>query len=1149
MILHRFIPVLILIVFSACRTTKNAVLPSSLDRKSEPYDHFTFQRTYPDSVFDWRAWRRMVQSTTQIAAASRNGSPCSTDIVSNTPWTLQGPSNVAGRVNSIAVKPNDENTVLVGFAGGGIFKSTNAGENWTPVFDDYPQLSIGHLTFDPSNPNIAYAGTGDVNMPSILYNGDGVYKSTDAGSNWQYLGLNQAGIISKIIVHPTNPQVIWVASMGNPYTRNEERGVYKTTNGGQTWQKVLFVSNQAGCSSLVMSAANPEILYASFWDRIRNNSESIVSGPNAKVYKSADGGNTWTQMTNGLPNYKSGRTGLAIAQQNANKVYALYIDTLSTVGSLHLTTDGGNNWAPVNVAAMEDNCGDFGWYFGKLSINPIDDNDIYFHGILLYRRLINGSWVVASGGHADSHDLQFCPSGRRYWANDGGIYRNDPTGNPMFWIKSKNLPANQVYRVAYNHHKPNEYWLGSQDNGIKKGNAQNINSWSDIFAADGFNCAFHPTAPDTFWVESQNGNVHRTDNNGANWISTGTAFGSTDRVNWDAPYLRSIHPPYKFYAATYRLMTSPDGSSFGPNSADLTDGVILAPRFHTVSYVSESPITEGKIFVGTTDANVWRREQNGTWANITGSLPTRYVTSVIGSPTNVQRIFVTHSGFRDNDRIAHIHRSNDNGATWTDITGDLPSVPVNQIFVVPGQADSVLVAATDAGAFATKNGGVKWYQLGNNMPSVPVFDFKHNLVNKQLVAGTHGRGVWTFPIDSIAKVFTPPAVTVAASGVIKDFADLGVVKTSFPTLSLTTKTDTSGSYQLAGLMGCKETVFKPYRNDDPTNGVTVYDLVLISRHILNLEPITSPYVMVAADANKSKTITTFDIVQLRKLILGSDTAFVGNTSWRFIPKSFQFSGQGNPLLDTFPEQISIYLDQAPVVVPQFRAIKIGDLNQDASPKLSGDTEDRMVPQWPVFAQWTALLKDADISIPITLDRKTLSGIQFTIQFDPTVLEWQTPSQLLSGIVMEEHFNLQNIASGIVSFVYEFDPNFDSPNGPLFALNFKTLRTSELRNALHINSLLTPSMAFEQSGTPFQPNLYWLLDSKNHLELYPNPAGAAGAWVRSSQSGRISVWDISGRKNMSVDIQADIPVRLTGLKAGVYQILLEETGEVLRLVVL
>jgi hypothetical protein len=209
----------------------------------------------------------------------------------------------------------------------------------------------------------------------------------------------------------------------------------------------------------------------------------------------------------------------------------------------------------------------------------------------------------------------------------------------------------------------------------------------------------------------------------------------------------------------------------------------------------------------------------------------------------------------------------------------------------------------------------------------------------------------------------------------------------------------------------------------------------------------------------------------------------------------------------------------------------------------------MVPQWPIFAQWTALLKDANISVPITLDRKSLSGIQFTIQFDPTVLEWQTPSQLLSGIVQEEHFNLQNVASGIVSFAYEFDPNVDNPNGPLFALNFKVLRTGELRNALHINSSLTRSMVFEQNGTPFQPNLYWLQDSKKHLELYPNPAGAAGAWVRSGQSGRISVWDISGRKSMSVDIQSDIPIRLVGLKAGVYQILLEETGEMLRLVVL
>jgi photosystem II stability/assembly factor-like uncharacterized protein len=1127
-------PIFVLLVLAGCKTAEKRSTASSLERKAVPYDHLTLQRTYPDTVFDWRAWRRLLANAEQASTAEERGVACNTNtVISNTPWTLQGPANHAGRVNSLAVQPGNENVVLAGFGGGGLFRTTDAGNTWTPVFDQNAQLSIGCVVFDPSNPDIAYTGTGDANMPSILYNGDGVFKSTDAGLTWQYFGLQQAGVVSKIVVHPTDPKTIWVATMGNPYVRNTERGVYKTTDGGITWQKTLFVSNHSGCSSLVMSAADPQILYASFWNRIRNSTESFVAGPSAKVFKSTDGGTTWTQLGGGLPTHKNGRTGLAISQQNPNKVYALFIDTLSTTGSLHLTTDGGATWSNLNVSSLEDACADFGWYFGKMSLHPTNDNDLYFHGILLHRRLSNGTWQVASGGHADSHDLAFCPSGRRYWANDGGVYRNEP--GQMVWTKSKNLPATQAYRVGNDPQRPNDYWIGSQDNGVKRGNANTLNNWAEVIASDGFSSAFHQSSTDTFWVETQNGSIWQTNNNGANWSGSNNAFGTTDRVGWDAPFFRSIHPPHLFYGGTYRVLTSPNGLNYAPNSPDLSNGVTIAPRFHVVSHISESPLQAGKLFACTSDANVWWRSTAGTWTNITGGLPNRYVTSVVGSPTMVNRIFVTHSGFRDNENIPHIHRSDNNGQTWTNISGNMPQVPVNQLFVVPNTQDSVLVAGTDAGVFATKNGGISWYRLGTGLPSVPVFDFKHNTVNKVLAAALHGRGIYTFPIDSIAKVQQQAApTTVAATGLFKDKLGRGLHKVSFPGVA-TTASDTTGFISLVELPGCTTTVFKPSRNDFPYNGLSSYDLVLISRHILNLEPLSTPYKLIAADANKSKTVTNFDIVQLRKILLGTDTAFTDNESWRFVRSDYQFSGQPNPLLDPFPEADTLELAQSAVTIAPFTGLKVGDLDGDANPYALVGTEDRNLPIWPVWAK-----PHDPVTLTIGTEGTDLSGVQFELEFDSEQLSIERIVPHWDDMNLEEHFNLRQLGAGRLAFVYEPQDRPVSGFLPLFDIVFGKSMPDDWQSHVRIARTRLPARAFDRTGTPSKAVLVPQPDAQgtDGILLFPNPGTVSqGIWGTSAIAGTLQVLDVYGRVVAQHTTEAGQTIRLQPRSAGVYSVVL------------
>ncbi len=1099
----------------------------ALSEKSEPYEMFSFQRSYPYPDFDWQGWRKTIQYTRVAETAQARGGNCSSNL-SN--WTQQGPMNVGARCNALAVKPDDENTVLAGFSGGGIFKSTDGAVNWYPIFDDNPELSIGDITFAPSNPNVVYAGTGDPNMPSIVFNGDGIYKSTDVGETWQHLDNGPTGIVSKILVHPTNPSVLWAATMGNPYIRDNQRGIYKSTDGGNTWQQVLFVSDQAGASDLVQSPANPQVLYASFWDRIRNNFESVIYGTHARVYKSTDGGNTWALLGGGLPTGVIGRTGLAISQTNPDKVYVVYIDSLSTPGGLYKTTDGGTTWTSVNILQLEDACSDFAWYFGKIRLNPNDDEDLYFLAIQLWRRPPgNSSWFIAGGGHADCHDLVFAPSGRRYWATDGGVYRND--GQPS-WTKALNLPVTQFYRTNYNPHEPDKYWAGAQDNGIQKGNGLNPNNWVSIFTADGFSSAFDPANANHFWVVTQNGAIHETSDGGNSWQFGSVSLGTSDRTNWDTPLFMSPHIPNRLYSGTYRAYGKDAGGGWGTISGDLTDGNIYGARFHTISCITESPVTANKLIAGTSDGNVWRRDPAGAWTNLTTGLPERYVTSVYYSPTLSNRLFVSHSGYRDNEHIPHIHRSDDNGSTWQDISADLPQVPVNDLLILPGQQDQVLFAATDVGVYFTLNGGGSWSRLGGNMPYIPVFDLDRNPVRKELVAATFARGIWTFPYDSVFVQQTP--VTVSLAGALRDEMGQGVVEADIDgTLS-----QADGTFELFNIPGCSPHTLAPYRNDNPLNGLTTYDLVLISKHILAIEPLTTPYKIIAADANHSGSITTFDIVQLRKLILGIDTAFTNNSSWRFVPANHIFVNPLNPFQTLFPETLSVQVLTDPLANLDFTAIKTGDVNNTAVPNLALTAEERTIGKWPlalraVRGSYDPALWEVSFSIPHS-DRATYAPIaaQFTLQFNPDQLAFEKVESLSPGI-SNENFGLNHTAQGLLAFAYSSDDSKSSdesddskssdesddskssdesnpsPKSILFKVVFRKKGIYPLTAPLRLADWPTPSLIYAADGRAWKPVLNW--GGAIAAPVFtPNPFGMGGTWVSTDAAEPLQVFDMSGK---------------------------------------
>lgn len=732
---------------------------ATLDKHLRPYDHFFLQRSYPDTIFAYRAFSQALNlavrhSETQLNHSARSGDGFNED------WNLEGPGNIGGRINAFAVHPTNNNIIYAGTASGGIFKTTDGGTSWNPIFDNHPYLAISDITLDPSNPDIVYAGTGDHNISGYPFIGDGVYRSMDGGQSWSHLGLSNESIISRIIVDPTDSLTIYAAAMGLPFVRNNDRGLYKSTDGGITWNQVLFVSNQAGIIDLVMDPFNSQILYTASWDRIRNNSESTVSGPNAKIWKTTDGGANWTQLTSGLPSGNQCRIGLAISENTAGVLAAIYVDATSPydLQGVYKTANGGTSWTNASGNLPAGFLGGFGWYFGQIRINPSNINEMWALGVQLYKTTNGGvSWSSFGGStHVDYHDLVFASGNTIFLASDGGGYKT--TNGGASWTDFENIPNNQFYRIALNPHIPGTYYGGLQDNGSVGGNSSGINNWAKYFGGDGFQLRFDPNNASVWYCQTQNGGLWYSINGGNSFNFHGNALTSSDRRNWDMPFILSHNNPDVQYCGTFRVYRN----STGPGgywlsiSPDLTDGIIFGSNFHTISTVNESPLDSNVIYAGTTDGNVWVSTNYGTgWTDITDTLPDRYVTSVKPSPVDSATAFVTHSGYKDNDFFPHIHKTTDYGTTWQDISGDLPPLAINDLYIYPTN-DSIIFVATDGGVYGTLNSGTDWKRVGANMPFVAVYDLEIDTTQNLLVAGTFGRSLYTYPLDSIFNPAPPP---------------------------------------------------------------------------------------------------------------------------------------------------------------------------------------------------------------------------------------------------------------------------------------------------------------------------------------------------------------------------------------------------------
>ena len=718
----------------------------------EPNDWMAIQKMYPYNRINQAAFLSATQQASDLMKKSARGS---------NPWTFAGPDNIGGRITDIESPAGSPSTIYIGAATGGILKTTNLGLTWTNLFTNVPVISVGDIAIDPNDNQVIYCGTGEANSSSFSFLGNGMYKSTDAGATWDHIGLANSAYIARVLVDYSNSQKVFVAACGNLFTTNDERGVFRSEDGGQTWQRVLYLTDSTSAIDLVQNPTNPLILYASMWERVRGLTYRRSFGQTSGIWKSTDGGTTWNEMTNGLIKGSNvGRIGLAIAKSNPDILYAFYdLDNMEV--AVFKTINGGQSWTRTNDAALSGMNSNFGWYFGQIRVDPQDPDRVFVMGVNLFRTDDGGSsWTDLSSWdiHVDHHAMIFDEANSRIIeGNDGGLYRSQTSGDT--WTKINNLPLSQFYAIDIDYQSPERIYGGTQDNNTIRTLTGGASDWEPILGGDGMYTLVDYTNSNTIYAEYQWGNLYRSDDGGFNMNYIAGPM-SSDRVCWSAPLAMHPQDPSILYFGTYRVWKSLDqGNSWTAISGDLTAGI--NQYFYTVSTIAVSTLNPSMVLAGTGDGRVHISTNDGqTWQNISAGLPIRWITKVAFDPFNAQTIYATISGFRWDEPLPHVFKSTNLGTTWTDISGNLPEFPVNDIALDPGIPNRIIVAL-DAGVYGTTDGGQTWSWVWDGLPAVPVYTMKIHAPSRSIVVGSYGLSCYKASLDQIFSGIASPGKTTA----------------------------------------------------------------------------------------------------------------------------------------------------------------------------------------------------------------------------------------------------------------------------------------------------------------------------------------------------------------------------------------------------
>ncbi len=707
-----------------------------------------------------------------------------------------GPAVTEGRLTDIAVDSVHPGIIYIASASGGVWKTTDFGTIWEPIFDKEGSYSIGCITIDPNNPFVIWVGSGENNSQRSVSYGDGVYRSDDGGATWKNMGLKSSEHIGKILVDPRNSNIVFVAAQGPLWDAGGDRGLYKSTDGGKNWKAVLTISKYTGVNDVIFDPRNPDVMYASSYQRMRHIYTLIDGGPESAIYKSTDGGENWEKLTNGIPSVDLGRIGLGISPANPDIVYAI-IEAADNKGGFFKSTDRGASWTKTS-----DYVSGSPQYYNEIVVDPKDVNTIYAMDTFLHVSTDGGKTFNNLGEkykHVDNHAMWIDPKNTNHFlvGCDGGLYESSDRG--VTWQFNANLPVTQFYRVTVDNAKPFYFvYGGTQDNLSLGGPSQTISDagiansdWFATNSGDGFVSQVDPENPDIVYAEAQYGALVRFNKKTGQLTGIQPQEGANEtplRWNWDSPLIISPHSHTTLYFAANKIFKTTDmGNSWTEISPDLTrqidrnklsimgkiwsvDAVSKSAStslYGNIVALSESPVKAGLLYAGTDDGLINVSENDGgNWKrydHFSGVPDTSYVSSITASQFDVNVVYATFDNHKRGDFKPYVLKSIDKGKTWTSISSNLPENDYAHKIVEDFKDPDLLFVGTEFGVYFTVDGGKKWVQLKGGLPTIAVRDIAIQKRESDLVLATFGRGFYILDNYSPLRMITPDTLEQSAA--------------------------------------------------------------------------------------------------------------------------------------------------------------------------------------------------------------------------------------------------------------------------------------------------------------------------------------------------------------------------------------------------